>query len=87
MNLLVTNNSYMIVEQEPEYLLKDEVIFKLMTSPEFRIEFLDVLGVKSVIVSRLGLRRNDKVFRAKEITTEEKPNVKFEKEVGYFAKL
>ena len=87
MNLLVTSNCYIIVEQEPEYLLKDEVIFKLMTNADFRREFLNVLGVKSVIVSRLGLPKNNKVFKAKEITTEEKINTEFEKEVGYFAKL
>ena len=87
MNILLTNNSYLIVEDKAEYLVKDEIILRLMQDDEFRVEFLRTLGVTSVVVSRLGQHRKDYTYRYKEINSKEKSVGKFDKEVGYFAKL
>lgn len=87
MNILLTNSSYLIVDEKAEYLVKDEVLLKLMQDDEFRVEFLKTLGATSVVVSRLGQLRKDKTYRSKEVSTTEKTVGKFDKEVGYFAKL
>lgn len=87
MNILLTNSSYLIVDEKAEYLVKDEILLRLMQDDEFRVDFLKTLNLKSVIVSRLGQPRNDKTYRSREVNTTEKSVGKFNKEVGYFAKL
>lgn len=87
MSLLITNNGHMPVTFEPTFLVKDEVMMRIIKDETFKKTFLDTLEVKYLIIGRLGKQKKDLTFSYNKTSSQEKSLGKFNKEVGYFAKL
>lgn len=87
MSLLITNNGHMNVKFDPMYLVKDEIMMRLIKDETFRKIFLESLEVKYLIIGRLGKQKQDLTFSYNKTFSQEKSLGKFNKEVGYFAKL
>ncbi len=87
MNVLLTKNGYILVDNKSEYLVNEETFIGVLKNPNLRTQLLESLGRTAIVVGRLGKQTGPSIFRKSEMKVTEAGTGSFVKEVGYYAKL